>query len=75
MEGFRYQEKMNLQKIVLLLTTPSNIFVILQGLPGSLPWGVLLTFMNDFLAREQKLSVAIATVVSAPFYLAFLKPS
>jgi len=35
-----------------------------QGLPGSLPWGVLLTFLNDFLYKDQHLSLAIATLVS-----------
>ena len=25
--------------------------VVFQGLPGCLPWGMILTFMNDFLAQ------------------------
>lgn len=60
-----YQETLDWRKVWIIISTPSNVCVILQGLPGSLPWGVLLTFLNDFLAREQQLSIAIATVVSA----------
>ncbi len=65
MEGFVYREKMNKEKVLRLLSTPSNLCVILQGLPGSLPWGVLLTFLNDYLYKAQHLSIGIATTVSA----------
>lgn len=65
-EGFVYREKMNKEKVLRLLSTPSNLCVILQGLPGSLPWGVLLTFLNDYLYKAQHLSIGIATTVSLP---------
>ena len=63
-EGFVYDEKLDWGKLKRMVATPSNICVIMQGLPGSLPWGVLLTFLNDFLARDQHLSIGVATAVS-----------
>ena len=36
---------------------------VLQGLPGCLPWGMFLTFFNDFLSQQKGLSVPVATMV------------
>lgn len=61
--SFQYREKVTWKKAFKLLRIPTNIFIILQGLPGCLPWGILLTFMNDFLAQNKGLSVATATSI------------
>jgi len=42
---------MGWSKVRQLLRSPSNLLIICQGLPGCLPWGMLLTFMNDYLAQ------------------------
>ena len=34
-----------------------------RGVAGSLPWGVLLTFINDYLHINQRLSTPQATLV------------
>ena len=39
----------------------SNVLLFAQCIPGSVPWGVLFVFMNDFLAQEKGLSVEQAT--------------
>jgi predicted MFS family arabinose efflux permease len=52
-----------------VLRVPSNALVVLQGLPGCLPWGVMLTYMNDFLAKQKGLSVREATMVLLVFGL------
>ncbi len=39
------------------------MFAVAQGLPGSLPWGVLLTFLNDFLSQHKGMTIAEATLV------------
>lgn len=64
-EGFSYQEKISLRKLKLLASNFSTVFAVLQGLPGSLPWGVLLTFLNDFLSQHKGMSIAQATLVRA----------
>ncbi|CAM9650609.1 unnamed protein product, partial [Heterosigma akashiwo] len=48
---------------------PSNAILVLQGLPGSVPWGVICVFLNDFLAQEKGLSVQQATLVVGLFGL------
>ena len=63
MEGFSYQEKISLSKLRLLASNFSTVFAVAQGLPGSLPWGVLLTFLNDFLSQHKGMTIAEATLV------------
>ncbi|KAK9838287.1 hypothetical protein WJX81_002411 [Elliptochloris bilobata] len=60
---FQYAERISLRKAAALGRTRSNLAVVLQGLPGSLPWGVLITFLNDFLSQQKGLTVPQATVV------------
>ena len=61
--GFHYDERMTLAKAWRLVRIPTNVFVILQGLFGCLPWGMILTFLNDYLAQNKGLSVPTATTV------------
>jgi len=42
--------------------------VCAQGLPGCLPWGMFLTFFNDFLSQQKGLSVPVATMVRQPVH-------
>jgi hypothetical protein len=42
-------------------------FPAMQGLPGCLPWGMLLVFFNDFLAQQKGFSVPAATLVRCAF--------
>lgn len=62
-EGFVYEEKIDVRKLGLLARSRSTLGAVLQGMPGSLPWGVLLTFLNDFLSQQKGLSIANATWV------------
>ena len=50
-------------KVGRLLRTPTNLACIGQGIFGCIPWGMLLTFLNDYLAQEKGLSVQGATTV------------
>lgn len=47
LDGFEYSESITCEKLKLLVSSPSVIMLLLQGLPGSLPWGVVLAFFND----------------------------
>lgn len=40
-----------------------------QGLPGCLPWGVMQTYINDYLHLNKGFSVEMATVVILMFGL------
>lgn len=62
-DDFEYTERITAAKVRLLVRIPTNVLVIAQGLPGCLPWGMLLTFFNDYLAQNKGLSVSTATTV------------
>jgi MFS family permease len=50
-----------------LLSTPTVIFALLQGAPGCVPWGIVNTYLTDFLAVNRGLSVESATLTMLLF--------
>lgn len=62
-EGYEYKEQMSWRRLRRLLSTPTNLLVILQGLFGCLPWGMILVFLNDYLSQDKSLTVQQATLV------------
>jgi len=44
-----------------LLQTKSVIFALLQGAPGCIPWGIINTFLNDYLSEDCGMTVQAAT--------------
>lgn len=65
---FVYSERITKEQSVAVLKVRTNVYVFVQGLPGCLPWGVLLTYLTDFLAQNKGLTVEKATVVSNQCY-------
>ena len=61
--NFVYSERITLEQSIALLRVRTNLFVFIQGLFGCLPWGVLLTYLTDYLAQNKGLSVPTATMV------------
>ena len=50
-----------------LLATPTLLLALFQGAPGCIPWGIVNTYLNDFLAVDRKMSVQYATMVVLVF--------
>ena len=48
---------------------PTNKFVLLQGIPGCIPWSVINSFRNDYLANQLGLGVPHATSIMLGFSL------
>jgi predicted MFS family arabinose efflux permease len=46
-----------------LLSTPTLLLALFQGAPGCVPWGIVNTYLNDFLAVDRNMSVQFATAV------------
>ena len=61
--NFVYSERITMKQSIALLRVPTNMYVFIQGLFGCLPWGVLLTYLTDYLAQDKGLSVPTATMV------------
>jgi predicted MFS family arabinose efflux permease len=46
-----------------LLRIPTVLLLLLQGAPGCIPWGIVNTYLNDYLSTEQHLSIQMATTM------------
>jgi predicted MFS family arabinose efflux permease len=62
-----YDEKISLDKVKQLFSTPSVVIIMLQGLPGCLPWGLVYVFLNDYFSSDRGLTVAWATIAVVLF--------
>jgi len=55
------------QTLKMLLRCKSVALILLQGAPGCLPWGVVNSYLNDFLHSNRGMSVEKATTVILVF--------
>ncbi|HOE20502.1 MAG TPA: MFS transporter [Spirochaetota bacterium] len=62
-EGKVYTGKVNWHEYKSLFKIKTNILVFLQGIPGTVPWGVFFIFLNDFYSQDKGYSVQIATLI------------
>lgn len=42
-----------------LISTPTVLLMLLQGGPGCVPWGIVNTYLNDFLSRNRGMTVQV----------------
>jgi len=61
--GKVYTSKINWALYKDLFRVKTNILAFLQGIPGTVPWGVFFIFLNDFYAQEKGYSVEVATLI------------
>src|SRR5690554_2361740 len=70
-ETYVYSEKLTLDKIKKLVKIPTVLLAFAQGLPGSLPWGVLFTFF-----QVCTLSLSLSwSAAAAPLFFTILERS
>lgn len=46
-----------------LFRIPTNLMVFVQGIFGTVPWGVFFVYLNDYLAQDKGFSVQAATLI------------
>ena len=68
-EGRRYDERVTWAKARRALRAKSNLLIIMQAAPGCLPWGVIGTYLNDYLSQDKGFSVPLATAAVLVFNL------
>jgi len=56
-----------IRSLKLLIRIPTVALMILQALPGCLPWGVINTYLNDYLSKDRGMSVEGATMTLTIF--------
>ena len=61
--GKIYTGKINWALYKEMFKIKTNILLFLQGIPGTVPWGVFFIYLNDFYAQEKGFSVEAATLI------------
>ncbi len=61
--GAVYTGRINFSLYRDIFKIKTNIFILLQGLPGCIPWGVFFIFLNDFYSQDKGFSVEMATLI------------
>ena len=60
------QETIDFHKCTRLFRRPTLILALIQGIPGCVPWGVIGTYLNDYLSYDMKFtSTEAAFVITA----------
>jgi len=62
-----YSETITWDKAIKTLYIPTNILGFLQGIPGTIPWGVMIVYLNDYLAQNKAMGVETATLILTVF--------
>lgn len=66
---FAYAAKIDLAKLRRQLKVPSNALILAQGLPGTVPWGMLNAYFVDYLHAQKGLAVEEGTLAVTLFGL------
>ncbi|TAL34568.1 MAG: MFS transporter [Spirochaetes bacterium] len=62
-KGMVYTGKINRSLYKDLFKIKTNILLFLQGIPGTVPWGVFFIFLNDFYSQEKGFTIQVATLI------------
>ncbi len=62
-KGVVYKQKIALKDFKLIFSNRTNIWTFLQGIPGTIPWGILGYWMILFLERARHFAKSDATTV------------
>lgn len=62
-QGHSYDERLRLRDIPRLFSVKTNVLILLQALPGTVPWGVFFVYLNDYYAHDKGFSVPDATLL------------
>lgn len=62
-KGMAYTGRINWRQYRELFRIKSNLLAFLQGIPGTVPWGVFFIYLNDFYSQDKGFSVEAATLI------------
>lgn len=62
-KGVVYKQVIHLSDFKIIFSNRTNIFTFLQGLPGTVPWGILTYWMITFFQEHRGVSKEIATTI------------
>ena len=59
--SIEYGERLELGKLARVFAVPTNMFIFAQSIPSCVPWGVLNTFVTDYVAQNRRMGIVGAT--------------
>jgi predicted MFS family arabinose efflux permease len=62
-KGLVYRQVIHLRDFRIIFSNKTNIFTFLQGLPGTVPWGILTYWMITYFQEYRGVSKEIATTI------------
>ncbi len=62
-KGLVYKQKIRLSDFGLIFTNKTNIYTFLQGLPGTVPWGILTYWLINFFETHRGVSKEMASLI------------
>ncbi|CAM9844850.1 unnamed protein product, partial [Laminaria digitata] len=65
--GGEYTERPSLRGLRLLAGSPTVVMILIQGVPGCIPWSVISTYMTDYLHKQRGMTVERGTIVGVMF--------
>jgi predicted MFS family arabinose efflux permease len=63
LSGKEYRVRLQIKDYINLVKIPSNIWLFLQGIPGTVAWGILPFYLITFYQRHKGYSVELATIL------------
>jgi MFS family permease len=61
--GKVYTGRINWSLYKSIFSIRTNVIIFLQGIPGTVPWGVFFIYLNDFYSQDKGYSVETATLI------------
>ncbi len=68
-KGYAYPKLPELKDYAKLVSVKTNLYLFLQGIAGTVPWGAIPYFLVEYFRRERGLTVEAATMVFLVFGL------
>lgn len=62
-QGLMYKQTIKLSDLHVIFKNKTNILTVLQGIPGTIPWGIMTYWMIAFFQEQRHLSKEMATTV------------
>jgi MFS family permease len=62
-KGMVYTGKISFSLYRSIFRIKTNLLMLVQGIPGCIPWGVFFIYLNDFYSQNKGFSVEMATLI------------
>jgi len=61
--GKRYESKIKIKDYIQLIKIPTNIWLFIQGIPGTVAWGIIPFYLITFYYRHKHYPIQLGTVL------------